>query len=177
MGHGEGQREPRPFGPLDPNKTDSGSIQVCGLSLPTAWGDGTPTLARLCAQPWAPPQPSNTFSTLTAPSSGGAAAAVTRRWTKQPLLGLGPRFLSHRKLALNLEHGELLVMAAAGVNCLSHWSLVTRLNPGSDDSCLPVFRPEPLSAPSPCRALLLASLCEGAWGVMAQRSAVWHRKP
>lgn len=133
---------------------------------PQPGAPGTPTLARLCAQPWVPPQPSNTFSTLTAPSSGGATAAVPCRWTKKPLLGLGPRSLSHRKLALNLEHGELLVVAAAGVNGLSHWSLVSRLNLGSDDSCLPVFRPEPLSVPptaGPCCSP--ASVREpGEWG-------------
>lgn len=96
-------------GHLYPNKTDSGSVQACGLSAPTAPG-------HLALAPWPGSacspgchwSPSDT-STLTAPSGDGATADSPRHQAEKPLPGLGPRASQHSKLGFNLKPWKLLV--------------------------------------------------------------------
>lgn len=94
-------------GHLYPNKTDSGSVRACGLSVPTAPG-------RLALAPWPGSacgpgrhrSPSDTF--WTPPSGDGATADSPHHRAEKPLPGLGPRASQHSKLGFNLKPWKLL---------------------------------------------------------------------
>lgn len=117
--YGQEYLSPQSPGPLFPNKTDSGNVQTCSLSVPTAqsaWYSHPGQAPHY--SPGRHQSPSCTLSTLTV-ASGDEATTAAHHWVEMSPVRLRPRPLSHRKLGLNLEHVELLVGEAVRVNCLS----------------------------------------------------------